>query len=196
MKKLILLFIALPILFSTTTTFGQKKTNNNTKTATKKTKKAASTRKSTSQTNLPVDAKSLTEEEKAVSVKLLEFLDGADAVFSITKDPYQFNERVLKMNPLLENFVKIVHNGAVKSLIAEISVAYFDVGALYILSYERSTRENWKLLPENVDYLGEIRRRHLKLFIEGNDDLLNLQNISNIYTYAKVWKTAVTDLIK
>jgi hypothetical protein len=194
MKKTAILFISFLLLssgfFLTSPLMAQTKKSSS-KSASGRKAIAKSTKKKHSQTNLPIDAKSLTEQEKVACIELLEFLDGADAVFSITKDPYQFNERVLQMNPLVENLGKKVHAGIVRATIGEVAVAYYDIGALLILRHERETRENWKLLPENANYLGAIRRRHFKLLADGNDDVLDAENISNIYTYAKVWKTAL-----
>jgi len=199
MKKTKLLLLSMLLLLGsfllTLPVLAQTKKKTGSKNVAGKKSSSKTTKKSYSQTNLPIDAKSLTEDEKTACLELIEFLDGADAVFSITKDPYQFNERVLQMTPLVEKLGKKVHAGAVKMQLGVIAVAYYDVGALVVLHYERGTKEDWKLLPENANYLGAIRRRHFKLLTDGNDDLLDADNISNIYTYAKVWKTVVMKIL-
>ena len=95
MKKILLLQIALIFLFcsvASTSTFGQRKT---------KPQRPKKSKPAPSPTNdVFADAKTLTAKEKEYVLKILKALDGSDAIFSTSLDPYRFKnslERVIKM---------------------------------------------------------------------------------------------------
>ena len=180
MKKILLLQVALIFLFCTvvsTTTLGQRKTKPQ---RPKKSKPAPSPAN-----DVFADAKTLTAKEKEYVLKILKALDGSDAIFSTSLDPYRFKnslERVIKMT---EDADKELHKGMFRDALMLTTLAYLDFGVLVSLGATRHTQGKVEITDDQAENLGEMKRRYSEILnIQYNEDLLDEDNVAKLYRHA------------